>query len=161
MGGQYIPAFIFFPQERAVREGTIPVEKKKFEDLAVGETSRFEKTITDADIFAFCGICGDFNPLHVSETFAARTRFKARIAHGMLCASLIDPTLTEIAGPGGIHVSQSIVFKAPVRVGDTITVESSITEKIPDKKGLKIDSVLKNQDGIVVITGTASVRVPA
>lgn len=137
------------------------MEKKTFEDLAIGETSRFEKTITDADIFAFCGLCGDFNPLHVSETFAEQTKFKTRIAHGMLCASLIDPTLTEIVGPGGIHVSQSIVFRAPVRVGDTITVESSITEKVPDKKGLKIDSVLTNQDGVVVITGTASVRVPA
>lgn len=139
----------------------MPVEKKTFENLAVGEKSSFEKTITDADIFAFCGICGDFNPLHVSESFAEKTMFRTRIAHGMLCASLIDPTLTEMVGPGGIHISQSIIFKAPVRVGDTITVESCITEKMPDKKGLNIDSVLTNQDGVVVITGTASVRVPS
>lgn len=136
------------------------MEKKTFDDLTIGERTRFEKTITDADIFAFCGICGDFNPLHVSETFAEQTMFRTRIAHGMLCASLIDPTLTEMVGPGGIHVSQSIVFKAPVRVGDTITVESFITEKMPDKQGLRIDTILTNQDGIVVITGTASVRVP-
>ncbi|MGC9323499.1 MAG: MaoC family dehydratase [Desulfomonilia bacterium] len=136
------------------------MKKKRFEDLALGESSWFEKTITDADIFAFCGICGDFNPLHVSETFAQATRFNTRIAHGMLSASLIDPTLTEIVGAGGIHVSQSIIFTAPVKVGDTIRVESTITEKIPEKRGLKIESVLTNQDGTIVITGTASVRVP-
>jgi 3-hydroxybutyryl-CoA dehydratase len=134
--------------------------KKTINDLTEGETSIFEKTITETDIFAFAGICGDFNPLHVSEAFARNTPFQGRIAHGMLTASLIDYTLTDIIGLGGIHISQLVQFNAPVMIGDTIRVISKVEEIIPEKRRVKISSTLTNQNGDVVLTGMAEVKVP-
>lgn len=134
--------------------------KKKFKELKIGEKSTFEKTITEADVFAFAGICGDFNPLHVSKEFAKNSMFKARIAHGLLVAGLIDATLVGICGMGAIHISQSCRFKAPVKIGDTITVESELAEKTTEKNRLKIVSTLKNQDGTVVLTGEAETMLP-
>ena len=134
------------------------MRKKHLSDLKIGDITTFEKTITDADIFAFTGISGDFNPLHVSEAFAKNTRFKGRLAHGMLSASLIDYTLTDIIGSGGIHISQYVKFKAPVMVGDTIRVTSRIKEIIPVRCRVKIESTLTNQKGDIVITGLAEVK---
>jgi len=90
--------------------------KKTFADLKIGDKSIFEKTITEADIFAFTGICGDFNPLHVSKTFAENSIFKGRVAHGALVAGLIDYTLTDIVGLGGVHISQFCRFKAQNKI---------------------------------------------
>ena len=134
--------------------------KREFEDIQIGEKATFSKTVTEADILAFCAICGDFNPLHVDEEFAKKSMFKGRIAHGMLVASLIDQTLTAIAGLGGVHISQSVVFKAPVRIGDTITVVSELAEKREDKRRVIINSTLTNQNGEVVITGRAEGMLP-
>ncbi len=129
--------------------------KKNYEDLKVGDKSIFQKTITEVDVFAFAGICGDFNPLHVSETYAKGTRFGKRIAHGMLSASLIDYTITNLLGLGAVHISQNIQFKAPVGLGDTIAVESTITSLEPERRRCRIGSILTNQDGTVVISGEA------
>jgi len=134
--------------------------KKTINDITLGDTSVFEKTITETDIFAFAGICGDFNPLHVSEAFAATTRFQGRIAHGMLTASLIDYTLTDIIGLGGIHISQLVQFSAPVMIGDTIRATSKVEEIILEKRRVKISSTLTNQNGDIVLTGTAETKVP-
>ena len=136
------------------------MEKRNYEDIKVGEKKSFGKTITEADIFAFCGITGDFNPMHVDEIFASQTRFKGRIAHGMLVAGLVDQTLTAIMGQGGIHVSQQVAFKAPVKIGDTITVLSEITEKIEDKRRIMITSTWTNQDGVTVMTGKSECLLP-
>ena len=134
--------------------------KKNFKDLKIGDKSVFEKTITEADVFAFAGICGDFNPLHVSKTFAQNSMFKGRIAHGLLVAALIDYTLTDILGLGGIHISQNCRFKAPVKIGDTITVESELVDKKAEKNRVKINSTLKNQYEVVVLTGEMEGMLP-
>ena len=136
------------------------MNKRIYEDIKIGEKASFSKTITDADILAFCGISGDFNPLHVSETYASGSRFGARIAHGMLVAGLVGQTLTEIMGLGSVHVSQQVIFKAPVKIGDTITVESEITEKIEEKRRVIISSTWTNQRGDVVISGKAETLLP-
>jgi 3-hydroxybutyryl-CoA dehydratase len=136
------------------------MDKRNYDDIKVGESKSFSKTITEADVFAFCGITGDFNPMHVDEVFAAQTRFKGRIAHGMLVAGLVDQTLTEIVGQGGIHVSEQVFFKAPVKLGDTITVLSEITEKIEEKRRIIITSTWTNQDGVIVMTGKAECLLP-
>jgi 3-hydroxybutyryl-CoA dehydratase len=135
--------------------------KKNFKDLEIGAKSVFEKTITEADVFAFAGICGDFNPLHVSETFAKNSMFKGRIAHGLLVAALIDYTLTDILGLGAIHISQNCRFKAPVKIGDTVTVESELVDKKEEKNRVKINSTLKNQDEVVVLTGEMEGMLPS
>ena len=84
------------------------------EDLKVGMSAAFGKTVTEADIMAFAGVSGDTNPVHLHHDFAANTLFKGRVAHGMLSASFISTILgTKLPGPGCIYVSQNIQFKAP------------------------------------------------
>jgi 3-hydroxybutyryl-CoA dehydratase len=133
---------------------------RDYEDVKVGDRSSFSKTITEADIFAFCGITGDFNPIHVDEAFAGQTRWQGRIAHGMLVASMVTSTLSALLGDGAVHVSQEVSFMAPVRIGDSVTVTSEITEKLEDKRRAIISTVWTNQDGTTVITGTAELLLP-
>ncbi len=105
------------------------------EDLTVGMSAVFAKTITEADIVLFSGVTGDMNPVHVNEEFAIDTMFNGRIAHGMLTASLISTVLgMKMPGPGCIYLSQSLRFLAPVRAGDTVAARAMITEIIPEKK---------------------------
>ncbi|MCE5253684.1 MAG: MaoC family dehydratase [Actinomycetia bacterium] len=136
------------------------MDRRRYEDIGVGDTSAFSKTVTEADIFAFCGIAGDFNPIHVDEAFAGHSRWQGRIAHGMLVASLVTRTLSALAGEGAVHVSQEVSFESPVRIGDTITVVSRVTEKIEDKRRVMVSSVWTNQDGTAVIRGRGEVLVP-
>lgn len=136
------------------------MEIRNYDDIKVGEKKSFSKTICEADIFAFCGISGDFNPMHVNEVFASKTRFKGRIAHGMLVAGLVDQTLTAIMGQGGIHVSQQVAFKAPVNIGDTITVTLEVTEMVAGKRRIMISSTWSNQEGVTVITGKSECFLP-
>lgn len=134
--------------------------KTRYEDIEPGDRSAFSKTVSEADIFAFCGITGDFNPIHVDEVFAKQSRWEGRIAHGMLVAAMVTQTLSAILGEGAIHVSQEVSFKAPVRIGDTITVVSEVTEKMEDKRRVIVSSVWTNQDGVTVITGRGELLLP-
>ncbi len=133
---------------------------RRYEDIEIGDTSTFSKTISEADIFAFCGITGDFNPVHVDEVFAKETRWEGRIAHGMLVAAMVTQTLSAILGDGSVHVSQEVCFKAPVGIGDTITVVSEVLEKIEEKRRVIVSSVWTNQDGTTVITGKGELLLP-
>jgi 3-hydroxybutyryl-CoA dehydratase len=134
--------------------------KRNYEDIKIGEKRAFSKTITESDVFAFAGICGDFNPLHVDEEFAKKSMFKGRIAHGMLSASLLCNTASEILGLGGVHIWQSVRFKAPVKLGDTITAESEVTDLKPEKRRIIAKSTMTNQDGVVVLTGEGEYMLP-
>src|SRR6516162_9624971 len=98
------------------------------EDLEVGMTATYAKTVTDADVVLFAGVSGDSNPVHIDNEFAQRTMFKGRIAHGMLTASFISTALgTKLPGPGCIYISQNLRFRAPVRIGDTVRTRVSVT----------------------------------
>ncbi len=129
------------------------------EDLSEGMTSSYEKTVTAKDIEAFAQITGDTNPVHLDETYAKTTPFKARIAHGMLSASLISTVLgTQLPGPGCIYLDQQIKFKAPVYIGDTVVATVSV-EEINTRRS-KV--TLKTQclvNGKVVADGMASMMV--
>ncbi|MCW8835073.1 MAG: MaoC family dehydratase [Rhodospirillales bacterium] len=132
-----------------------------FEDMKEGMTDVFGKTITDADIVAFAGVSGDTNPVHLNDEFAIPTMFKSRIAHGMLSASFISTVVgTKLPGPGCIYVSQSLRFKAPVRVGDTVMARVTVTKLIPEKKFVECKTVCTIGDK-VVIDGEATVMVPS
>src|SRR3990172_3190348 len=99
------------------------------EDLSVGMSAVYSKTITDADILMFSAVSGDTNPVHLDQEFAAQTRFQGRIAHGMLTASLLSAVLgTKLPGPGCIYISQDLRFRAPVRVGDTVQARVVVEE---------------------------------
>ncbi|NPV93242.1 MAG: MaoC family dehydratase [Firmicutes bacterium] len=136
------------------------MNKRSYEEVSVGEEVSFSKTITEADVWSFGAICGDFNPVHMDENFAKGSMFKGRIAHGMLTASLIDYTLTGIMGAGGIHISQEVKFLAPVKIGDSISVLSKVVEKITEKRRLVVESVMKNQEGRTVLEGKAVTMMP-
>ena len=93
----------------------------EFEELRVGMSATYAKTITEADIVLFAAVSGDNNAIHTNEEFAATTIFKGRIAHGMLSASVISAALAnKLPGPGAIYMSQNLRFRAPVRAGDTV-----------------------------------------
>lgn len=131
-----------------------------FEDLKVGQTSLYARTVTEADIVLFAGISGDTNPVHINELFASNTMFSGRIAHGMLTASFISTVIgTRLPGPGAIYVSQSLRFKAPVRVGDTIEARATIVDLIPEKRRATLSTVVSVGDK-VVLEGEAVVMVP-
>src|SRR5262245_30743677 len=131
-----------------------------FEDLKVGQTAVVARTLTEADIVLFAGISGDTNPVHINEEFAAETVFSGRVAHGMLTASFISTVIgTRLPGPGAIYLSQTLRFRAPVRVGDTIRARATVTELIPEKRRAALHTTVSVRDK-VVLEGEATVLVP-
>jgi 3-hydroxybutyryl-CoA dehydratase len=131
------------------------------EDLKVGMTASYARTVTDADVVLFAGISGDTNPVHLDEEFAKETMFQGRIAHGMLSASFISTVLgTKLPGPGCIYLSQNLKFRAPVRSGDTVSATATITDIVADKKRVVMQTTCSVRNK-VVLEGEAIVMVPA
>ena len=129
-----------------------------YDEMKVGDKTTFGKTIGECDVYAFAGVTGDFNPMHVNEVEASKTMFKGRIAHGMLSAGIISTTMTKAAHGGTpIYCSQELKFKAPVHIGDTITCTAELIEKVPEKHRLIYSTVVTNQDGVVVTDGKAMI----
>jgi 3-hydroxybutyryl-CoA dehydratase len=126
-----------------------------------GQTASLEKTVTEQDVVAFAAISLDDNPIHLDEAYAKTTRFGARIAHGMIAASLVSAVIgTRLPGNGTVYLSQSLAFKAPVMLGDTITATATIKAVRPDKPILTLETVVTRQDGTVILTGEAVVLAP-
>jgi len=121
------------------------------EDLHVGMTASFAKTISEADIVLFAAASGDCNAVHVNEEFAARTRFKGRIAHGMLTASVISAAIAnKLPGPGTIYLGQTLRFKAPVRPGDTVHATVVVSELEPARQRVSLRTVCTVREQVVV-----------
>ncbi|RIK94376.1 MAG: (R)-hydratase [Proteobacteria bacterium] len=121
------------------------------DDMAVGDAASFAKTVTEADILLFAAVSGDTNPVHIDQDFAAATPFKSRIAHGMLSASFISAVLgVRLPGPGTIYLSQSMRFRAPVRVGDTVVATATIKALDRDKRRVTLETVCKVGDTVVI-----------
>lgn len=132
-----------------------------FEDLTLGQSASFAKTITEADILLFAAVSGDTNPVHINAEAAAASMFKERIAHGMLSASLISTVLgTRLPGPGTIYLGQNLKFRAPVRIGETVTATVTITALDAAKKRATLSTVC-TVGGKPVIDGEATVMVQA
>jgi 3-hydroxybutyryl-CoA dehydratase len=131
------------------------------EDLAVGMESSLSKTVSEADIVAFAEVSGDKNPVHLDADYAAKTMFKERIAHGMLSAAYISAVFgMQMPGPGAIYMSQTLQFKAPVKIGDTVVTTVKVTELVPEKKRAKFECVCA-VDGKPVVVGEAMLMVPS
>jgi 3-hydroxybutyryl-CoA dehydratase len=131
------------------------------EDLKVGQTAVFAKTVTETDIILFAGVTGDLNPVHLNDDFAAGTVFKGRVAHGMLSVGFISAAIgTRLPGPGSIYLSQNLRFRAPVRAGDTVTARVTVTEIMLERKRAVLQTVCSVRD-TVVIEGEATVLVPS
>jgi 3-hydroxybutyryl-CoA dehydratase len=129
------------------------------EDLAVGMFATYRHTLTEADVHAFADLTGDHNPLHLDEAFARTTRFKGRVVHGMLTASFFSTAIAILPGPGTVYLSQSIAFRAPVRIGDTVEARVTVAEIIPEKARVRLKTVCLVGD-TVVIDGEALAMVP-
>ena len=135
---------------------------KSYDEIQLGDAAEFTKTVTETDVYLYAGITGDLNPAHINEEYARGTFFKGRIAHGMLGAGFISAVLgTRLPGPGTIYLSQELKFKAPVRIGDTITATCKVVEKDDAKRKLKLETIVANQEGKVIIEGAALVMLPA
>ena len=132
----------------------------RFEDLTVGMSAAYGHTVTEADILLFAGVSGDTNPVHLNEELAAASMFGGRIAHGMLSASFISTVFgTRLPGPGCIYLSQTLKFKAPVRIGDTVVARVTVKSLTPEKRKALFDTVCMVGE-TVVLTGEAEIMVP-
>ncbi len=132
-----------------------------FEDLQLGMEASFQKTLTEADIITFATVSGDKNPVHLDADYAARTMFKERIAHGMLTASYISAVFgMEMPGPGAIYISQTLNFRAPVKIGDVVTAKVKVVELIEGKRRARFECQCLVA-GKAVLEGEAVLMVPA
>src|SRR3972149_5895511 len=127
--------------------------KGKFiDEIEIGDSAQISQTITETVINDFAKATGDFNPIHLDQTYAEKTQFKGRIAHGALSIGYISSVLANLLpGPGSIYLSQEIKFLAPVRIGDTLTAKVEVIELIPDKNRAKFRTTCTNQNGEVVV----------
>ena len=133
-----------------------------FEDLEVGMEASYQRLVTEQDIIKFAEATGDKNPVHLDAAYAAKTMFKERIAHGMLTASYISAVFgTEMPGPGVIYISQTLNFRAPVKIGQTVTAKVRVVELFPAKRRARFECVCSVDDGKVVLEGEAMLMVPA
>jgi 3-hydroxybutyryl-CoA dehydratase len=143
------------------RAGMIELRPLYFEDLVVGMVEILSKTISSSDVVGFAEVTGDRNPVHLSEHFAAKTPFGTRIAHGLYTASLISAVLgTRLPGPGAIYVAQTLNFRAPVKIGDTVEVRVEVAELVPERRRARLTCTC-SVAGEVVLDGEALVKVPS
>jgi len=128
-----------------------------YEDLQIGQTASIGKTITEADILMFAAVSLDTNPVHLNAEAAATSIFKERVAHGMLSAGLISAVLgTQLPGPGTIYLGQTLQFRRPVRIGDTVTATAEVTALDPETRRATLRTFC-TVAGKVVIEGEATV----
>ena len=129
-----------------------------FENLKIGMKESISKTITETDIILYSGISLDCNPVHLNKEYAEASRFKKRIAHGMLTAGLISAVLgTKLPGEGTIYLEQNLKFKQPVYLGDTITATCELIDIIKEKRKVILSTICINQDEKIILTGEAKV----
>ncbi len=149
------------PPSASVPPSLTPLRTLFFEDLAVGMTETLQKTVSSSDVVGFAQLTGDRNPIHLSEHFAARTPFGRRVAHGLYTASLISAVLgTRLPGPGAVYISQTLNFRAPVKIGDTVVVTVTVAELIAAKSRARL-ACLCTVGGETVLDGEALVKVPS
>ena len=130
------------------------------EDLSPGMSASFTRTVAERDIALFGEVSGDMNPVHFDEAYAQSTVFKGRVAHGLLGVSYISAVLgMDMPGPGTIFVSLTTRFKAPVRIGDTVTATCTVREVAHEKRRVTFDCVCRIGDK-AVIEGEATVMAP-
>jgi len=129
---------------------------KLIDEIKIGDSAQISNTVTETVINDFAKATGDFNPIHLDQTYAEKTYFKGRIAHGVLSIGYISSVLGNLVpGPGGILLSQEAKFLVPVRIGDIITAKVEVVELTPEKNRVKFKTTCTNQKGEVVVDGTA------
>ena len=137
------------------------LENTPFDELVVGMTATYTKTVSEDDIKLFAILSGDTNPIHLDEEYAKTTPFGGCIAHGAMCAVIISAAVaTKFPGPGSIYAGQEMRFKKPVRPGDTLTAHLELMEKKRRGNIVLINNEIKNQNGETVFLGVSTVVAP-
>jgi 3-hydroxybutyryl-CoA dehydratase len=132
-----------------------------YDEITIGQTASYSKTLSEDQLTLFAAVSGDVNPLHLDAEFAATTLFKERIGHGAWTSAIISAALAlELPGPGTIYLSQQLSFRAPVKIGDTITINLEVSAKNDKRKYVTLITTAVNQKGKTVAKGTAEVIAP-
>jgi len=127
-----------------------------YDELKIGDTAFFMKTVTEHDVYTFAGVTGDYNPIHINKQAAQETRFASRIGHGALTAGFISTALgTKMPGQGCLYLGQNSKFIRPVKFGDTLTVRLEVIRKNDEKKRVIIKTEVFNQNDELILTGEA------
>jgi len=132
-----------------------------YDEITIGQTASYSKTLSEDDLVLFAAVSGDVNPVHLDPEFAATTLFEERIGHGAWTGSIISAAIAlELPGPGSIYLGQNLSFRAPVKIGDTITINLEVTEKKDHKKLVSLSTIAVNQHGKVIAKGSAEIMAP-
>lgn len=132
-----------------------------YNEITIGQTATYSKLIEERDVQLFAAVSGDVNPVHLDAEFAATTQFKTRIAHGMLSGAVISAAIAmELPGPGTIYLGQTLRFRAPVELGDTITVKLEVVDKKDKRNFVTLECKVYNQHDKLVVSGSAEVMAP-
>ncbi|MCJ7711572.1 MAG: MaoC family dehydratase [Chloroflexi bacterium] len=132
------------------------------DELTVGDRASVSKLVSETDIHLYVGMTGDLNPLYTDESYAATQRYHGRVAPGALTAGLVVAVIsTRLPGAGSILEREDLRFTAPVRPGDTITAFAEVIEVMAPRGRVRMSTVCKNQDGVVVLEGEVVVLPPA
>ena len=130
-----------------------------FDELHVGLAAERTRVVNDDLVRRYAELTEDFNPVHVDEAAAAKSRFGGRIAHGMLSGGLISAVLgMDLPGPGALWISQQMKFTRPVMIGDTITTRVEVLEVIPAKRRARLATTCRNQRGELTLDGEALIQ---
>ncbi|UZE97812.1 MaoC/PaaZ C-terminal domain-containing protein [Alkalimarinus alittae] len=137
------------------------LENITYDELNIGDSATYTRTLTEEELVLFAAVSGDVNPVHLDKEYASKSLFKERIAHGMWSGALISASLaTVIPGPGTVYLEQSLNFKRPVKLEDTLTVKLTVLRK-EDRNRVVFDCEVINQDSDIVVTGEAKVIAPS
>lgn len=140
----------------------VQITNKTFDEINVGDSANYTRLVTAREVQLFAAVSGDHNPVHLDPDYAATTQFGECIAHGMLTGAFVSAAIAlELPGPGTIYLGQNLQFRAPVLLGDTVTVFLEVIEKHETKPWLKLSTTVKNQNGKEIARGEASVMAPA
>ncbi len=130
------------------------------DEVCIGMNASYSQTISDADIKSFAGVSGDNNPVHMSDEYAEKSRFKKRIAHGLMSSSFFSALFgTKLPGEGCVYAAQSLIFKRPVYIGDTVVASVEVIDIDIKKRRVFFSTVCKVK-GKVVIDGSAEIYIP-
>jgi 3-hydroxybutyryl-CoA dehydratase len=141
------------PSKREIPEG------KTYDQIKIGDSAQYTRTITGEDIDRYAEWTDDYNPMHMDDAYAAKTRFGSRIAHGPIAMGMIAPVIgMNLPGPGCILMTLNAEFKKPVKPGDTVTARAEVTAKHEDKRYIDLTLRYTNQRGEDVIVGSARVK---
>jgi 3-hydroxybutyryl-CoA dehydratase len=134
------------------------IDVARMADMPIGRAYTLARQVTREDVDAFAHLCGDLNPLHMDDTFGARTPFGRRVVHGLFTGALVSTAHTNLTGPGFIYVGQELRFLGPVFIGDSLTVEVKIVERKEAKRILVLETTVCNQRRERVLEGRSALK---